>query len=330
MRNFKRSIADFSGFLAEYRAEKSFFRGLLGVAFRRNSADENVAAVNLCSDTDNTVFVKVRKQVFSDARNVARDFFGTEFRFFRVYLIFFYMNGSVFILFYKVFVQKNRVLVVVTFPCHEADKHIFAERKFAVVGRRTVRKNLSRFNSLTLLDDDVLVDAGRLVRTEEFGCKVSVEDALIVSYENFTRICLFNNTAVFGKDTNARVRACSVFHTGSDDGCFRFDERNCLTLHVRTHEGTDSVVVFKERDKRCRNGNDHSRRNVDVVNVCSVSFHYLVSVTNRNSLVQFSSRGSFACATTYASSTSAVIYSTSSVTKHSISPSAFFLFSILR
>ena len=109
------------------------------------------------------------------------------------------MNGSVFILFYKVFVQKNRVLVVVTFPCHEADKHIFAERKFAVVGRRTVRKNLSRFNALTLFDDDMLVYAGCLVRTEEFGCKVSVEDALIVSYENFTRICLFNNTAVLAR-----------------------------------------------------------------------------------------------------------------------------------
>ena len=81
MRNFKRSIADFSGFLAEYRAEKSFFRGLLGVAFRRNSADENVAAVNLCPDTDNTVFAKVRKQVFSDARNVASHCFGTRFSF---------------------------------------------------------------------------------------------------------------------------------------------------------------------------------------------------------------------------------------------------------
>src|SRR5262249_48355588 len=50
-----------------------------------------------------------------------------------------------------------------------------------------------------------------------------------------------------------------------DERRFGTDEGYGLTLHVRTHERTVRVVVLKERDERCGNGNELLWGNVDVV-----------------------------------------------------------------
>ena len=58
---------------------------------------------------------------------------------------------------------------------------------------------------------------------------------------------------------------CLVFHTSTNERRFRIDQRNSLTLHVGTHEGTVGVIVFQERNTCCRNGNYLFRRNVHVI-----------------------------------------------------------------
>ena len=56
--------------------------------------------------------------------------------------------------------------------------------------------------------------------------------------------CLYHDAGIVG---------CSLFHTCTDSRSLREYKRNCLALHVRTHEGSVGVVVFKERNKGCCN-----------------------------------------------------------------------------
>ncbi len=51
---------------------------------------------------------------------------------------------------------------------------------------------------------------------------------------------------VVGNDANARVNGCLVLHTCSDERTLCLEERNCLTLHIRAHESTVSVIVLEE------------------------------------------------------------------------------------
>ena len=153
VRNFKRSIADFPCLFAEYRAEKSFFGGKFGFALRGDFTDENIAAVDFRADTYDTVFVEVFKRVVADVRNIARDLFFAEFRIARFDFVFFDMNGGEYVLSYEFFGKKDRVLVVITFPAHEADENVSAEREFAVFGGRTVRDDLTFRDLFALIDD---------------------------------------------------------------------------------------------------------------------------------------------------------------------------------
>ena len=77
---------------AEYCAEKSLLGGKLRLALRRYLTDKYIARVNLGTDTDYAVFVKVGKSVFTDVRDISRNIFRSELGISRLKLIFLYMN----------------------------------------------------------------------------------------------------------------------------------------------------------------------------------------------------------------------------------------------
>ncbi len=58
-----------------------------------------------------------------------------------------------------------------------------------------------------------------------------------------------------------------MFDTRCYDCAFRLHKGNCLTLHVRTHERTVGIVVFKERNERGRYRNELFGRNVHIIHL---------------------------------------------------------------
>ena len=88
VRDAQRRVADFAGLFAEYRAQKLFFRRLVGFALRRDLSYEYVAGLDLGSDAHDAVLVEVFQRVFADVRDVARNLFGAELRVARFDLVF--------------------------------------------------------------------------------------------------------------------------------------------------------------------------------------------------------------------------------------------------
>lgn len=54
------------------------------------------------------------------------------------------------------------------------------------------------------------------------------------------------DAAVFARTQTPESQGCLIFHPGPDERSLGTEERYSLTLHVRTHEGTVGIVVFKE------------------------------------------------------------------------------------
>ena len=73
-------IADILCFFAEDGAKKTLFGAELLLAFRSNLADENVAWINLGTDSYDTIFAEVAERALADVRDVAGDLLGTELR----------------------------------------------------------------------------------------------------------------------------------------------------------------------------------------------------------------------------------------------------------
>ena len=83
--------------------------------------------MNFSTDSDNTVFIKILESVITNVRDVSCDLFRSELGVSCFYFVFFYMDGCVHVFTNKSFVKKYGILVVVTFPGHEADEGILTE-----------------------------------------------------------------------------------------------------------------------------------------------------------------------------------------------------------
>ena len=108
--------------------------------------------------------------------------------------------------------------------------------------------------------------------------------AFIIGNYYFIGTALCDNAVFLGYYNCARIYCRLIFHTCADDRILCYHQRNCLTLHVRTHQSTVCVIVLKERNhSRCYRY-DHLRRYIHVVNACAVNFEYLFTVTGINTL----------------------------------------------
>src|SRR4030095_17146 len=71
-------VAHVAGLLAEDRAQQLLFRGELGLALRRDLADQDVARLDRGADPDDAALVEVPQEALRDVRDVARDLFRAE------------------------------------------------------------------------------------------------------------------------------------------------------------------------------------------------------------------------------------------------------------
>ena len=78
VRHAQAGVLDLARLLAEDRAQQPLLGGQLGLALRRDLADQDVARPDLGADADDAVLVEVAQRILADVGDVARDLFGTQ------------------------------------------------------------------------------------------------------------------------------------------------------------------------------------------------------------------------------------------------------------
>jgi len=159
------------------------------------------------------------------------------------------VNRGVYILADNAFVEQNRVLVVITLPCHKADESVLSYRNLAAACSGTVRKYLTRVHPVPLINNRSLIDTRPLIGTLELHKPVRTSRARSLFHKNLVRGTTFDDTVLLRYNANARVNGGFVFHPRPDNRRLCFKERNSLPLHVGTHQCAVCVVVFEKRNK---------------------------------------------------------------------------------
>ena len=246
----------------------------MGFALWRDFADQHITRLDIGADADDARFIEILEEGFADVRDVTCDFFRTELRVSRFDFEFLNVNRSVVVILDQALGNENRIFKVIPAPRHERDEHVPAQGEFTLLRARPICENLALSDPITLPDDRLLVDTGVLVGSLELGERIDVGS-------NFTReVAIFgrfhaNNDALGIKRVHDSIAATDhhgagiasrdLFHAGSHQWGRRAKQRHGLALHIRSHERPVRVVVFKERDERCRNRNQLLWRYVDVI-----------------------------------------------------------------
>ena len=124
----------FTLFFTENGAQQTLFGRQLRLAFRGHFSHQDIAGTHFRAYPDDTPVVQVFQSLVADAWHVPCDLFRTQLCVAGFGFIFFNMYGCIDIIPDKALGQKNRVLIVITFPGHKADQRILAESEFASAG----------------------------------------------------------------------------------------------------------------------------------------------------------------------------------------------------
>ena len=92
------------------------------------------------------------------------------------------------------------------------------------------------------MDQSALVGALELVQ--------QVLLALLAFDHNPVRVNEGDGAVDAGEQNVAGVERSASFHAGSDQWRVGYQQRNCLALHVRAHQGAVGVVVLEEGNHR--------------------------------------------------------------------------------
>ena len=163
VRHLQAGVADLAGLLAEDRAQQALFRRQLGLALRRDLADQHVAGADLGADADDAAVVEVAEDVVAEVGDVPADLLRPELGVAGIDLVLVDVDRRQHVVLDEALGQDDRVLEVVALPRHQRDEQVLAERELAVIGGRTVGEDRALDDLLALLDADAVVDAGVLV-----------------------------------------------------------------------------------------------------------------------------------------------------------------------
>ena len=132
-RHAQRRVAHVARLLAEDRAQQLLFRRQLGLALRRDLADEDVARLHLGADAHDARLVEVLEGLLADVRDVARDLFLAELGVAGDALELLDVDRGEDVVLDQALGDEDRVFEVVAAPRHERDHHVLAERQLALL-----------------------------------------------------------------------------------------------------------------------------------------------------------------------------------------------------
>ncbi len=269
--------------LTEDRPQQPLLRCQLGLALRGHLTDQDIAAAHLGADADNAALVQILQRVIAHIGDIAGDLLRPQLGIAGFHFVFLNVDGGVYIIPHDLLVDQNGILVIVALPGHKADQGVLAQRNLAIAGGRTVSHNLTLIHMLPHADHRALIDAGALVGAGEFDQLIHINLAAVIPAD-LDRISrnILHRTGRLGQDAYAGVHAGLVFHTGTDNGAFRRQQRHCLPLHVGAHQSTVGVVVLQEGDHSRGHRYNHLRRNIHVVHDCGIFFLEFAAVAGGN------------------------------------------------
>ena len=187
VRHAQRGVLHLARLLAEDRAQQALLGGQLGLALRRDLADQDVARRDLGAD---------RMIPFSSRlRRLSSPTFGMS----RVISSGPSLVSRASISCFSMWIEVNmssrtsrslmqdRVLEVAALPGHERDQDVLAQRQLALVGAGAVGEDLALRHPVAHVDDRALVDAGALVRAHELLQRVGVALVALVALDHRSR-----------------------------------------------------------------------------------------------------------------------------------------------
>ncbi len=145
-----------------------------GLTLRSDLADEDVVGPDLCTDSDDAVFVEVLEGFLADVRNVAGDLFGPQLRIHGFRFVSFDMDRRVDVVLHEPFRDEDRVFVVVAAPRHKGHEHVLPQSQATVIAGCAVGENFAGQDSVAGIDDGSLREASRLVTLHGMGERVHV------------------------------------------------------------------------------------------------------------------------------------------------------------
>ena len=131
-------VADLAGLLAEDGPQQALLGGQLGLALRRDLADEHVAGADLGADADDAAVVEVGEDVVGEVRDVPADLLRAELGVAGVDLVLVDVDRRQHVVAHEALGQDDGVLEVVALPRHQRHEEVLAEGQLAVVGGRAV------------------------------------------------------------------------------------------------------------------------------------------------------------------------------------------------
>ena len=184
----------------------------------------------------------------------------------------------------QTFVDDDGIFEVISLPSHEGDQWVLSQSQLTLLHWWTIGQNFVGINCIPNLNDWTLVVVLTSVWTTELHQFVLIKWTIFATNADFATVNVLNRTRVLSNNGNTGVVGSLVFDTRTNQWCVWIDQRNRLTLHVGTHQGTVRVIVFQERNCGRGNGNNLLRRNVHVVNLVDRNFDVFLTLTSQNNI----------------------------------------------
>ena len=290
----QRGVFDVQGLFPEDGLEELFLGRKLGLPFRGDLADQDVAGLDAGADADDAVFVEVAEHVLRDVGDVPGDVLGAELGVPGLDGLLDDVERSEDVVLDQLFGDDDRILEVVSPPGHEGPDDVAAEGQLAHVGAGAVGQHLSLDDRVALVDDRALGETGVLVGPEEFRQDVEVGPDFVIL--GLVRLVDLDEDP-FGVDESdlpgpladddvARALGHEVLHARPDERGDGPQERHGLPLHVRAHQGAVGVVVLQEGNERRRQGHQLLGRNVDIIDLFPGQRLEVAGLPGRDQLVE--------------------------------------------
>jgi hypothetical protein len=93
---------------------------------------------------------------------------------------------------------------------------------------------------------------------------------------------LVNHARTASNDRNARIPSNRRFHSSADQRRVSLQQWHRLPLHVRSHQGPVSVVIFQEGNQRCRHRHQLFGRDVNQIDALGLDHQILATASAAN------------------------------------------------